>query len=91
MASTAEVEAGRAYLDEIAEALEARGVQTKMLVRHSRNPMQEIVRYANEMSADLVVMGAHGHKGLTDLVFGTTIDAVRHRIQAPVLIVRDER
>ena len=91
LASTAEVVAGHAYLDEIAAALEKQGIKTKVLVRHSRNPMREIVRYANNMEADLVVMGAHGHTGLMDLVFGTTINAVRHRIKAPVLVVRNER
>ncbi|AMP99450.1 Iron transporter [Pedobacter cryoconitis] len=36
----------------------------------------------------LLVMGAHGHKGLKDLIFGTTVDAVRHKITIPVLVVR---
>ena len=37
---------------------------------------------------DLVIMGAHGHGGLKDLIFGTTIDPVRHDLDVPVLIVR---
>lgn len=37
---------------------------------------------------ELLVMGAHGHKGLKDLIFGTTVEAVRHKIAIPVLIVR---
>ncbi|WP_113635602.1 Nramp family divalent metal transporter [Nubsella zeaxanthinifaciens] len=37
---------------------------------------------------ELLVMGAHGHKGLKDLIFGTTVDAVRHKVEIPVLIVR---
>jgi manganese transport protein len=37
---------------------------------------------------ELLVMGAHGHKGLKDLIFGTTVDSVRHRVIIPVLIVR---
>jgi manganese transport protein len=32
-------------------------------------------------------MGAHGHKGFKDLLFGTTVDAVRHKVKIPVLIV----
>ena len=32
-------------------------------------------------------MGAHGHKGFKDLLLGTTVDAVRHKIKIPVLIV----
>lgn len=37
---------------------------------------------------ELLVMGAHGHKGLKDLIFGTTVDSVRHKVEIPVLIVR---
>jgi len=33
-------------------------------------------------------MGAHGHKGLKDLIFGTTVDSVRHKVNIPVLIIR---
>jgi len=35
-------------------------------------------------------MGAHGHKGIQDLVFGRTIGGVRHALDVPILIVRDE-
>jgi manganese transport protein len=37
---------------------------------------------------ELLVMGAHGHKGLKDIIFGTTVDSVRHKVTIPVLIVR---
>ncbi|HZU27080.1 MAG TPA: Nramp family divalent metal transporter [Bryobacteraceae bacterium] len=87
-ASTAEVKAGQSYLDQIAEALENQEIATKSLVRYSNHPRDEIVRYAEELKPDLVVMGAHGHKAFKDIIFGTTINAVRHRISAPLLIVR---
>ena len=88
VSSTAEVEAGEKYLRQIAAQLEDQQVTVQMMVRHSRNPMKEIVRYAEELKPDLVVMGAHGHKGLKDIVFGTTINAVRHKLKAPLLVVR---
>jgi len=87
-ASTAEVEAGSRYLDEISGALGGLGVEVETVVRYSNRPRQEIVRYARELQPDLVVMGAHGHRGLQDIVFGTTIDGVRHELQVPVMIVR---
>jgi len=34
------------------------------------------------------VMSAHVHKGLKDIIFGTTINAVRHKVKAPLLVVR---
>ncbi|MET1057639.1 MAG: Nramp family divalent metal transporter [Pedobacter sp.] len=36
----------------------------------------------------MLVMGAHGHKGLKDLIFGTTVESVRHKVTIPVLVVR---
>jgi len=88
MSSTAEVEAGREYLAEIAKELENQQVPVEAIVRHSMDPKEAIVRYAEELGPDLVVMGAHGHKGLKDIVFGTTINAVRHKLKAPLLVVR---
>lgn len=39
-------------------------------------------------SLDLLVMGAHGHKGISDLIFGTTVDTVRHNVNIPIMIVK---
>jgi manganese transport protein len=32
-------------------------------------------------------MASHGHSGIKDLIFGTTINSVRHHVKAPLLIV----
>jgi manganese transport protein len=42
----------------------------------------------NQTDADIFVMGAHGHKGLKDIIFGSTVDKVRHQVKIPVLIVK---
>jgi manganese transport protein len=47
-----------------------------------------IAEISKENHIELLVMGAHGHKGLKDLIFGTTVDSVRHKVDIPVLIVR---
>jgi manganese transport protein len=47
-----------------------------------------IPKLVNEKGVDLLVMGAHGHKAFKDFVFGATIDAVRHAVDIPVLVVR---
>jgi manganese transport protein len=51
------------------------------------NPALAISKIVKENDLDFLVMGAHGHKGFKDLFFGTTVDAVRHKIKIPVLIV----
>jgi manganese transport protein len=86
--STAEVEAGAHYLDEIAASLRQQGIAVETAISHSSSPRREIVRHAREIHPDLVVMGAHGHGGLKDLIFGTTINPVRHNLEMPILIVR---
>ena len=48
---------------------------------------KEIVRIAREVKADMLVAGAHGHTGLKDLIYGETVDSVRHELNIPVLIV----
>ncbi|GAA4728763.1 Nramp family divalent metal transporter [Flavisolibacter ginsenosidimutans] len=48
---------------------------------------KEIARLVNESGADLLIIGAHGHRGVKDWLYGQTIDAVRHKLKIPVLIV----
>jgi len=47
----------------------------------------EITRIVKETGCEMLVMGAHGHRGVEDFIHGETVDAVRHRIKIPVLIV----
>jgi manganese transport protein len=54
------------------------------------NPKKSIPEIVNNLQCDLLVMGAHGHRGIKDIIFGTTLDAVRHSVKIPVLIVKNE-
>lgn len=47
-----------------------------------------IAEISKNNGLQLLVMGAHGHKGLKDLIFGTTVESVRHKVTIPVLVVR---
>jgi manganese transport protein len=51
-------------------------------------PAKAISEIAKERELDLLVMGAHGHSGISDLIFGTTVEKVRHNVQIPVFIVK---
>ena len=52
-----------------------------------RNRAKEIVRLVKELQADMLVVGAHGHTGLKDLIYGETVNSVRHELKIPVLVV----
>jgi manganese transport protein len=88
LASTAEVQEGQEYLDQIADSLRSEGLQVEVEVRHGSSPAKEIAAAAEALQPDLLVMAAHGHRGLKDLIFGSTINTVRHHLKIPVLIVQ---
>jgi len=87
--STAEVEAGREYLNSLVESLGEMKIHVEAAIRHGLNPRREIVNYAREIHPDLLVMGAHGHGSIKDLIFGNTINPVRHDLNIPILVVRN--
>lgn len=47
-----------------------------------------IAGIVNAEKIDFVVMGSHGHKAIKDLIFGTTVNKVRHMVDVPVLVVK---
>ncbi|MBI5760629.1 MAG: universal stress protein [Planctomycetales bacterium] len=53
-------------------------------------PFVEIVRYAKEANADLVVLGTHGRGGLAHVLLGSVAEKVVRKAPCPVLTVRPE-
>jgi manganese transport protein len=51
------------------------------------DPVKELARLAESFGAELVILGGHGHRGLSDMVYGTTADALRHRVKISVLVI----
>ncbi|MFD2147310.1 Nramp family divalent metal transporter [Mucilaginibacter antarcticus] len=47
-----------------------------------------IADIVNKEKIDFIVMGSHGHKAFKDLIFGTTVNKVRHMVNVPVLVVK---
>ena len=52
------------------------------------HPVDQIVHQAEEMDADLIVIGSHGRGGFADVTLGSTSRRVLRRCNKPVLIVR---
>ncbi|RYY38254.1 MAG: iron/manganese transporter [Chitinophagaceae bacterium] len=73
-------------LELYAEELRKLGFEAGTLLGyHSR--AREIVRLVKESGAEMLIIGAHGHRGMLDWIYGQTIDSVRHALKIPVLIV----
>ncbi len=73
-------------LNEYVAMLSAQGFRSEAAIGY-RNRVGEIVRIVKENDADILVIGAHGHTGLKDFIYGATVNAVRHELKIPVLIV----
>src|ERR687896_1610007 len=82
-----EIREDRAYLDRTAATLRDQSglsVATRLAMG---DPPREILKLADEESCDLIAMTTHGHRLIGDIMFGSTIEYVRHRSKAPLLIV----
>jgi manganese transport protein len=70
------------YVDQ----LQRRGVNAEGHLGFGKRT-KEIAAIARNHHADMLVVGAHGHTGLKDFIYGETVNTVRHELKIPVLIV----
>jgi len=87
LAESDEMKADREYLQQQAAALGAKGLQVRIHLALG-NPPTEILKAAEQEQCDLIAMTTHGHRFFGDLFLGSTITAVRHKSQIPMLLVR---
>ena len=71
--------------------LRERGYRARPVLLHGPNPAEELVTHLRHDPVDLLVVGSHGHGLVRDLLFGQTVDQVRHRLEVPMLIARPDR
>ena len=90
LAESEEMKADQSYLDRTAEQMRAAGltVETHLALG---DPPTEILKTAVRAKCDLIAMTTHGHRLLGDLIYGSTIEKVRHESDLPILLVRAAR
>ncbi len=88
-ASDFETASDKDYLAKYKQALEEKGykVNTQLSFGSPKKQIPLIVNNAGNF--DILILGAHGHNWIKDIIFGTTVDAVRHKVAIPVLIIKD--
>ncbi len=82
-----ETQIDKEAIDKYAQQLRDKGYNVDVVLGYG-NPKKSIPEIVNKSNAELMVIGAHGHKGFKDILLGTTVDAVRHEISIPLLVVR---
>ncbi|HEY3898224.1 MAG TPA: universal stress protein [Chthoniobacter sp.] len=75
------------YLEETAARLRTE-TNLKIETRLSLgNPPVEILQVVEQEQCDLIALASHGHRLVGDIIYGSTIDAVRHKARVPILVV----
>ena len=86
-----ESEADERYFDEAVEFLERKGYRVRSVLLYGPDRAAKLIQHLKSEPVDLLVVGSHGHGLLRDLLFGQTVDKVRHGINIPILVARPEK
>ncbi len=73
-------------LEKLAGLMKSFGISTDWRLG-AGEPASELASIINDINADIVVLGSHGHTGVSDLIHGTVISNLRHRVKASVMII----
>jgi nucleotide-binding universal stress UspA family protein len=90
LAESEEMREDRAYLETLATELRLEGFTVDHLLALGE-PSDEIIKAANACEVDLIAMSTHGHRFISDLLYGSTADKVRHIVNVPVLLLKMKR
>ena len=85
-----EMKLDRQYLAEIQTELRGEGFEVSSVLALG-DPATEIIKLATAEPVDLIAMTTHGHRGVSDLLYGSTADKVRHSVEVPVLLLKVQR
>ena len=87
LAESEEMKTDRAYLEHVADSLRAEGFEVEHMLAMGE-PSDEIVKFVRKHNVDLIAMSTHGHRFVSDLLYGSTADKVRHLVDVPVLLLK---
>jgi nucleotide-binding universal stress UspA family protein len=87
LAESEEMKDDRAYLDRRLRELRQEGFECEAVLALGE-PSDEIIKLAREKEIDLIAMTTHGHRFVSDLLYGATADKVRHAVDVPVLLLK---
>jgi nucleotide-binding universal stress UspA family protein len=87
LAESEEMKEDREYLESRTRELTDEGFACDAVLALGE-PSDEIIKLARERNIDLIAMTTHGHRFISDILYGATVDKVRHAVDVPVLLVR---
>ena len=85
-----EMKEDREYLAGLEKQLQAEGFEVTSILAMGE-PATEIIKLARTQPVELIAMSTHGHRFISDLLYGSTADKVRHFVSVPVLLLKAKR
>ncbi len=82
-----EMREDRVYLANLERKLQEEGFEVSSVLAMGE-PAEEIIKLARSQSVELIAMSTHGHRFISDLLYGSTADKVRHQVDIPVLLLK---
>lgn len=82
-----EMKEDRVYLANLERELRAEGFEVTSVLAMGE-PAEEIIKLARSQQVELIAMSTHGHRFISDLLYGSTADKVRHQVDVPVLLLK---
>jgi manganese transport protein len=76
----------RERLEKLVALMKSSGVSAEWHLA-SGDPVAGLASMINELQSEIVVVGSHGHSGVSDLIHGTVISNLRHHVKASVMII----
>ena len=87
LAESEEMQGDWRYLEDNAARLRAETgltIETRLALG---SPPEQILKIAETEECDLIAFASHGHRLVGDIIHGSTIETVRHKAHAPILVV----
>jgi nucleotide-binding universal stress UspA family protein len=83
---------GQAIIDQARTTLEPilkpQKLEVSMVRQGGERIVQVILKFAQEHSSSLIVIGTHGRSGMDRLLLGSVAEGVMHHADVPVLLMR---
>ena len=76
----------RIYLEKFSDFLKEKNFKTELRISGGE-PEDAIAKLVEKDAIEMIILGSHGHKLIDDMIHGSTVDELRHRVRVPILAI----
>jgi len=76
----------RIYLEKFSDFLNKKNFKTELCIIGGE-PEDAIAKLVEKDKIEMIILGSHGHKLIDDMILGSTVDELRHKVRVPILAI----